>query len=78
LELDEKQRRAEYAFLGLRLSEGINLREFNKTFGADLTREFSAELARFRQAELIELTENNLRLSKKGMLYSNEVFSLFV
>jgi oxygen-independent coproporphyrinogen-3 oxidase len=78
IELDEKSRRAEYAFLRLRLNEGIDLQKFKKNFRVDLTAEFAEDFARFREAGLIELSENNLRLSKKGMLYSNEVFSIFV
>src|SRR5687768_4841877 len=78
IELDENQRRAEYAFLRLRLNEGIDLREFNKIFGVDLTQEFAEDFARLISGGLIEKQENKLRLSKKGMLYSNEVFAIFV
>jgi oxygen-independent coproporphyrinogen III oxidase len=78
IELDETSRRAEYAFLRLRLNEGIDLQEFKNTFQVDLTEEFAEDFARLREAGLIELSENNLCLSKKGMLYSNEVFSIFV
>jgi len=68
IELDENQRRAEYAFLRLRLNEGIDLREFNKIFGVDLTQEFAEDFARLISGGLIEKQENKLRLSKKGML----------
>lgn len=77
-ELDENTRRAEYAFLRLRLSEGIDLREYEKKFGVDLTKNYAEDLARLEDAGLIELSKNNLRLSKKGMLYSNEVFRIFI
>jgi oxygen-independent coproporphyrinogen III oxidase len=76
--LDENTRRAEYAFLRLRLNEGIDLIDYKNKFGIDLVKEYEEDLARLQEAGLIELTENNLRLSKKGMLYSNEVFSVFV
>ena len=78
IELNEKSRRAEYAFLRLRLSEGIDLNIYKAKFGIDLKKEFAEELKRLQEADLIELTENNLRLSRKGMLYSNEVFGVFV
>lgn len=78
IELNEKSRRAEYAFLRLRLNEGVDLKEFRKKFGADLPEEFSGEFERLREAGLIEFNQNNLRLTRKGMLYSNEVFSIFV
>lgn len=76
--LDENSRRAEYAFLRLRLNEGIDLSEYEKKFGGDLAKDYSEDFARLKEAGLIELNENNLRLSTKGMLYSNEVFSIFV
>ena len=78
IELDESQRRAEYAFLRLRLNEGIDLHVYEQIFGIDLTEEFSKDLARWIAAGLIEKSKNNLRLTKRGMLYSNEVFSIFV
>ena len=77
-ELDENTRRAEYAFLRLRLNKGIDLQNYKEIFGIDLTKEYAEDLAHIQKAGLIEMTENNLRLSKKGRLYSNEVFSIFV
>ena len=78
LKLDEKSRRAEYAFLRLRLNEGIDLQVYREKFDIDLPNEFAEDLARLKKNRLIELTEDNLRLTKKGMLYSNEVFGIFV
>ena len=77
-ELDENSRRAEYAFLRLRLNAGIDLREYENEFGIDLTEKYAEDLARLEDAGLLEFSENNLRLSKKGMLYSNEVFAVFL
>ena len=65
-ELDENTRRAEYAFLHLRLNEGIDLKNYKEKFGIDLAKEYAEDLARLTKAGLIELTEDNLRLSKKG------------
>jgi len=78
IKLDEDSRRSEYAFLKLRLNEGIDLDEYEKNFGVDLADKFAEDLARLEEAGLIELTEKNLRLTKKGMIFSNEVFSVFV
>ena len=77
-ELDENQRRAEYAFLRLRLNEGIDLQEFEGIFRVDLSEEFAEDFARLTAAGLIEKNQKKLRLTKKGMLYSNEVFRIFV
>ena len=77
-ELDENLRRAEYAFLRLRLNTGIDLRDYENQFGVDLTKKYAEDLARLNESGLIELTQNNLRLSEKGRLYSNEVFRIFI
>lgn len=76
--LDENGRRAEYAFLRLRLNEGIDLGEYEKKFGVGLAAEYAEDLTRLRENGLIELDEKHLRLSKKGMVFSNEVFAVFV
>ena len=78
VEQDEIDRKSEYVFLGLRLSTGIDLDEYQRSFGADLTEEYANELQRFQEAELIEFSGNRLRLTNKGRLFSNEVFAIFV
>lgn len=69
---------SEFAFLGLRMTDGINLTEYKRRFGIDLMRKYTGELERLSDAGLIETAGDNLRLTRKGMLYSNEVFSVFV
>jgi oxygen-independent coproporphyrinogen-3 oxidase len=69
---------SEFAFLGLRLNAGIDLAVFRARFGIDLVYEYRSDLDRFREAGLLEITEGNLRLTPKGMLFSNEVFQAFV
>ena len=69
---------SEYAFLGLRLKEGIDLSEYQERFEIDLIKRYRADLDLVEEAGLIELSGNRLRLTRKGMLYSNEVFEIFV
>ncbi|RMG02701.1 MAG: radical SAM family heme chaperone HemW [Acidobacteria bacterium] len=69
---------SEYAFLGLRLSEGIQLSEYKRRFGFALEEKFSAEIEQFQNLGLIEIRDGYLRLTSKGFLYSNEVFAIFV
>ena len=78
VEDDEICVKSEFAFLGLRLSEGIDLAEYEKRFGVDLRGEYASELERIAEADLIEFDSNHLRLTQKGKLFSNEVFSIFV
>jgi oxygen-independent coproporphyrinogen-3 oxidase len=74
----EIEAKSEYVFLGLRLTKGIDLDEYKEKFGADLIEEFAEDLKRLQEAELIEISKNRLKLTSKGYLFSNEVFSVFV
>ncbi len=69
---------AEFIFLGLRLAKGVDLAVYEKLFGINLREKYAADLARLAEYELIEMTATNLKLSRRGMVYSNEVFSVFV
>ncbi|MCD9186142.1 MAG: radical SAM family heme chaperone HemW [Pyrinomonadaceae bacterium] len=69
---------SEFIFLGLRLEKGIDLTEYEKRFGINLLERYAEDLARLQDFELIEINEKVLKLSNKGKLYSNEVFSVFV
>ncbi|MDQ4121345.1 MAG: radical SAM family heme chaperone HemW [Acidobacteriota bacterium] len=76
--LNEKERRAEFAFLGLRLMRGVCLSEFEEKFGTSLLDEYGTALEESFEAGLIEIAENRLRLTGKGALFSNTVFAAFV
>jgi oxygen-independent coproporphyrinogen-3 oxidase len=76
--LSENDRRAETIFLGLRLMNGINLAACQKQFGLDLPAMYAREIEDLTSAGLIELKGNMLKLTTKGSLLSNEVFSVFV
>ena len=58
-------------FLGLRLSHGV------ATDGADWARN-RATFERFLEAGLLEQHGNTIRLTRRGVLYSNEVFQEFL
>lgn len=69
---------SEFVFLGLRLTRGIDLNDYEKRFGVDLIEKYSDELRRLEILDLVEFAENNLKLTNKGSLFSNEVFAVFV
>jgi len=69
---------AEALFLGLRLMRGVDLHAHQTQFGTDVRREYADDLSRFREAHLIELDGDLLRLTPSGVLLSNEVFAAFV
>jgi len=77
-ELSDRDRAADALFMGLRLTEGIRLDEFQKEFGLDVMARYGDEIGRLEDAGLIETGERRLRLTASGRLLSNEVFVTFV
>lgn len=69
---------SEFVFLGLRLNTGVSLAEYRERFTIDLEEKYSEELERLRDHGLIDFFDDKLRLTRKGMLYSNEVFEVFI
>jgi oxygen-independent coproporphyrinogen-3 oxidase len=74
-DLKEEDARSESIFLGLRLMRGLNLEDYRLRFGADLREQYDAEIIRLREAGLIEIDHELLRLTTRGALLSNEVFA---
>jgi oxygen-independent coproporphyrinogen-3 oxidase len=77
-ELRDGERAEEALFMGLRLSDGVGLSEFTDQYGMDIIERYADELPRLREAGLIEIAGDKLRLTETGMLLSNEVFVSFV
>jgi oxygen-independent coproporphyrinogen-3 oxidase len=69
---------SEYVFLGLRLNAGIDLDEFSRRFDRELLTEHSHGIERLLDAGLLRMEGRIMRLTRKGMLFSNEVFAEFV
>ena len=65
----------ESLFLGLRLNEGIDLDRLGDQFGDAMLQETMPALLEIRDAGLLELASNYIRLTPQGRLASNEVFS---
>ncbi|MBB5316027.1 radical SAM family heme chaperone HemW [Tunturibacter empetritectus] len=65
----------ESLFLGLRLNEGVDLDQLRRKFGEGLLQETMPALVEVRDAGLLELHSDRIRLTSQGRLVSNEVFS---
>ena len=80
-EVTERQALEETFFLGLRMTEGVDLRDIAADFKGAATG-FLAEcenaLEEFSSRGLLDVDPSRLRLTKKGMLLSNEVLECFV
>ncbi|MCS6886055.1 MAG: radical SAM family heme chaperone HemW [Acidobacteriota bacterium] len=64
--------------LRLRLAEGVKITEFSRTYGIDVYEMHSEQLKEFLNLGLLEISGDRLRLTDRGVLYSNEVFAIFV
>jgi len=89
---------SEAIFLGLRKTEGINLKDLSETYGKDIFKLYQKEIKELQGAGLIWLsgssglncssspncsnrhqdTDTYMKLTRKGLLLSNEVFARFM
>ncbi len=65
----------ESLFLGLRLNEGVPLNRLRSEFGEALLNSAMPALLEVRDAGLLELESGQIRLTARGRMVSNEVFS---
>lgn len=77
-ELGSEERASDALFMGLRLSEGIDLDEFRAEYEVDVLERYKGEFPELFDARLIELNDGRLMLTEAGRLMSNEVFVHFV
>jgi oxygen-independent coproporphyrinogen-3 oxidase len=71
---DESVREA--LFLGLRKTAGVNLKRMSELHGTDLARSLGETMEMLSRERLIEQDDgsSNIRLTRRGLLLSNEVF----
>ena len=60
--------------LGLRLLQGVNEDEFETQHGVRPSAYFAKQFSKHADNGLIELEENSVKVSARGLLLSNEVF----
>jgi oxygen-independent coproporphyrinogen-3 oxidase len=68
----------EAIFMGLRLTDGLDLAGVEERYGVDVWRRYGESLQPFVESRLLEYTPPVLRLTREGMLLANEVFAVFV
>jgi oxygen-independent coproporphyrinogen-3 oxidase len=76
--LEGSKARGEAAYLGLRLLEGIDLAVWRAENGLDLLNEFGQAADGLLKDGFLELSENRLKLTTKGIPVANHVFSAFL
>ena len=73
-----EERASEALFMGLRLTEGVDLEAFRAEYEVDVLERYACEFPELFDARLIELNKGRLMLTEAGRLMSNEVFVHFV
>lgn len=76
--LTKKQEIEEEIFLGLRINEGINFNYINKKYDIDIEKIYFREFQKFLNDGFMEKTEKGIKLTKKGILVSNEILCEFI
>lgn len=74
----ESDSMAEFIFMGLRMTEGIDLMDFQKRFHKDFKEHYSAVLDRYLSSGHLEEEGTRIRFTQKGEDISNYILSDFV
>lgn len=73
-----KDAKEEFVFLGLRKIEGISIEEYKEIFNEDIYSQYKNEIESNINKGLLEIEENRLKLTRKGIDLSNSVMSDFI
>ena len=78
--LSPGERVEEALFMGLRLTQGVDLSAIRLVYGVDVLRRYSDELPRFVDAGLLVVDGpgERLCLTRQGMLLANEIMMVFI
>jgi oxygen-independent coproporphyrinogen III oxidase len=72
------ERLGDALFMGLRLSDGIDLEHISRRHGVDVWQKHGAELEPFLAAGMLRRHGPRLALTRQGMLLANEIMAVFV
>ena len=64
--------------LGLRLCNGIDIKKINQKYKIDFIKKFEKIINKYLDIELIKYEKDTIRLTRKGILLSNEIMSEFI
>ncbi|MBI2809338.1 MAG: radical SAM protein [Candidatus Melainabacteria bacterium] len=73
--IDFDTRMREAIMLGLRLRSGLDLGEFEKDFGINLLEKFRKQIDKLFDGGFVEVADQRLRITDRGVLVSNSIIS---
>lgn len=68
----------EFMFLGLRLTEGVDLGEFRQYFGKNAEEIYGKQMGKFMEQGFLEREGRRLKLTPRGIDVSNVIFAAFL
>jgi oxygen-independent coproporphyrinogen-3 oxidase len=79
-EITPEKALSEVFFLGLRKADGVEMKKLSEALGRDVSVAFGKEIAEFEEIGLMEVYDkgSRIRLTRKGLCLSNEVFIKFM
>jgi oxygen-independent coproporphyrinogen-3 oxidase len=77
-EIGERERLSERLILGLRLMEGISLKQMEREFGHEAVGKYSKKIENLEEKKLICFNGDIIKLTKKGMDFANQVWVEFI
>lgn len=76
--LEPREAMGETLMMGLRMAGGVNLAAFAERFGVRAETVFAAEIERLQTGGFIEVANDRLRLTPRGLFVGNEVMLAFL
>lgn len=77
-EVEELEAMEDFMMVGLRMLAGVSEQDFARQFKQSMNEVFGSTLARLCEQGLLERTSDGYRLSRRGLIYGNEVFGAFI
>lgn len=78
IELELKELRSEFMFLGLRMTRGILKEEFRDLFGESVEYFYNKKLRGLIDKRLLKSSDKAIKLTERGKLFANQVFLVFI
>jgi oxygen-independent coproporphyrinogen-3 oxidase len=76
--LSFEDRMNEYAMLGFRMTDGIDMEEFFSKFGVRFSEYYNEKILMLTKEGFIEIQDKKVRLSRKGLDFANLFFMEFI
>ena len=76
--LPAAERLGDALFMGLRLTQGIDLGTIRRRYGVDVLERYGTRLGPFFEAGMLVAEADRMRLTRRGMLLASEVMQAFV